>query len=180
MPTIRFETKLFKIHSWTILKLPLDASAKLPSRGQVMVKGTINDVPFRTALEPDGRRSHWFRVSSNLQKSAKVGASNAVTLAIESTKEWPEPIVPADWQTAIDANQQVQKQWTKITPMARWEWIRWIGSTAQPETRQRRIETSCSKLLAGERRPCCFNRSANCVPEVSKNGVLLEPSQTKK
>ena len=46
MPTIHFEAKLFTIGSWTILRLPENASAKLPSRGQTMVKGTINDFPF--------------------------------------------------------------------------------------------------------------------------------------
>jgi hypothetical protein len=33
MSTIRFEAKLFKIGSWTLLKLPKSASARLPSRG---------------------------------------------------------------------------------------------------------------------------------------------------
>jgi hypothetical protein len=33
MPAIHFKTKPFKIGSWTILKLPKAASAKLPSRG---------------------------------------------------------------------------------------------------------------------------------------------------
>jgi hypothetical protein len=59
--------------------------------------------------------------------------------------------------------------------MARWEWIRWIGATNNTETRQRRIEVALSKLSHGERRPCCFNRSMCCIPEVSQNGALLEP-----
>ena len=53
--TISFETELYKINSWTILRLPEDASAKLPSRGMTMVSGTMNGVPFKTMLEPDGR-----------------------------------------------------------------------------------------------------------------------------
>ena len=58
--TIRFSAKLFrpkateKIGSWTLLTLPKNASAKLPSRGMTMVEGTINGFPFRAALEPNG------------------------------------------------------------------------------------------------------------------------------
>ncbi len=58
MSTIRFEAKLFKIGSWTLLKLPKSASAKLPSRGMTMVEGTINGFRFQAALEPDGKGSH--------------------------------------------------------------------------------------------------------------------------
>jgi hypothetical protein len=175
MPAIRFETELFKIGSWTILRLPENASAKLPSRGQTMVKGTINDFHFQSALEPDGRGSHWFRVDRNMQKSAGVNAGDTVVLAIESTRDWPEPDVPADWQAALNAHPHVHALWQRITPMARWDWIRWIGSTKQPETRKRHIEVACSKLTAGMRRPCCFNRNVCCVPDVSKNGLLLGP-----
>ncbi len=173
--TIDFKTKLFNIDSWTILKLPQEASAKLPSRGQVMVKGTINDFPFQTPLEPDGNGSHWFRVDKNLQKSIGASEGDVVTLAIESTKEWPEPEVPADIKKALVENPKTKELWARITPMARWEWLRWIGSTKQAETRKHRIEAAESKLLRGERRPCCFNRSMCCIPDVSKNGVLLEP-----
>ena len=42
MSTIHFEATLFTINSWTILRLPENASAKLPSRGMTMVSGTIN------------------------------------------------------------------------------------------------------------------------------------------
>jgi hypothetical protein len=175
MSIIRFETKLFTIGSWTILKLPVDASAKLPSRGQVMVKGTLNGLQFQTALEPDGRGSHWFKISKDMQKTTRLGAGDTATLAIESTKVWPEPEVPVDLATVV-ADPQVQARWMHITPMARWEWIRWICSTKEAETRKRRIEVTRSKLMAGERRPCCFNRNVCCVPDVSKNGALLEPT----
>ncbi len=72
---------------------------------------------------------------------------------------------------------QVHKLWMDITPMARWDWIRWIRATKQPETRKRRIEVACSKLKAGTRRPCCFNRNLCTEPSVSNNGVLLEPRE---
>lgn len=175
--TIRFEAKLFKIGSWIILRLPKEASAKLPSRGMTMVKGTINGFRFQTALEPDGKGSHWFRIDETMQESTKADAGDTVTLTIEPTTEWPEPNVPEDLKTALMADPKVRALWMDITPMARWDWIRWIGATNNAETRKRRIEVTCSKLKAGERRPCCFNRSLCADPFVSKNGVLLEPTQ---
>ena len=174
MSAIKFKSKLTTINNWSIIKIPKDQSVKLPSRGQVMVKGILNNYAFQTALEPDGRGSHWLHVDKSMQKSAKIQSGDTVTLAIEATKEWTEPTIPADISTVLKSNEQLQKLWDRVTPMARWEWIRWITSTAQLDTRKRRIETARSKLLAGERRPCCFNRSMCYVPDVSKNGMLLE------
>lgn len=177
MPKINFETKLFEINSWTIVRLPQDTSAKLPSRGQVMVEGTINSFSFQTPLEPDGRGSHWFKVEKNLSKAANIVAGDTVVLVIEPSKKWPEPEIPADIQKALADDSQAQALWEKITPMARWEWIRWIRSTGREETRKKRIEVALSKMRNGERRPCCWNRNLSTEPSVSKNGALLEPTQ---
>lgn len=178
MPTIRFETALFNIGSWTILRLPEGASAQLPSRGQTMVKGTLNGLHIHTPLEPDGKMSHWFRIDKPMCEAAGIGEGDTVTLALEPTKEWLEPDVPADVQSALAATPEVYSLWQQITPMARWEWIRWIRSTGQAETRKRRIAVACSKLKSGERRPCCWNRNLCTEPSVSRNGVLLEARQT--
>ena len=171
---ISFKATLFKIGSWTVLRLPENASAKLPSRGMVMVQGAINGFRFQPALEPDGKGSHWFKVDKVMREAANVAAGDTVTLDIEPSKVWPEPEVPADLGSALAAAPQVHDLWMDITPKARWDWIRWIRSTQQPETRKRRIETALSKLKAGERRPCCFNRNVCTEPYVSKSGVLLE------
>ena len=49
--------------------------------------------------------------------------------------------------------------WSDITPNARRDWIHWITSAKQEETRARRIKNACSMLAAGKRRVCCFDRS---------------------
>lgn len=176
MSAISFKAKLFTINNWTIVQLPATASAKLPSRGMVMVKGTINDVDFQSGLEPDGRGSHWFKIDSALGKKIGAGAGDAVSLSIEPTKEWPEPNIPADIQKVLDNHKEAKNTWAKATPMAHWEWIRWIRSTGRDETRTKRIDVACDKLKKGERRPCCWNRNLSTEPHVSKNGILLEPN----
>ena len=61
-----------------------------------------------------------------------------------------------------------------ITPMARSEWVRWVNATKNPDTRERRVAVSLSKLSSGKRRPCCFNLAACTDPDfLSKNGQLV-------
>lgn len=175
MPII-FKAKLFKIKTWTILRLPADASVKLPARGQVMVQGSINGYKFTSPLEPDGKGSHWLRIDDTIQKAAKVKAGDTVMVKIDPVKDWPEPDVPEDIKRAIAADKKAKDTWDKGTPLAHWEWMRWIRSSGRDETRQKRIEVGCDKLKKGERRPCCWNRNLSTEPYVSKNGTLLDPT----
>lgn len=142
-----------------------------------MVEGTINGVPVRTPLEPDGKGSHWFALDQALLAATRSAVGDRVSITVSPTKDWPEPEVPSDLQQALDADSQAKAVWDDITPMARWDWIRWIRATKNPATRQRRIEVTFSKFQAQKRRPCCFNRTECTDPEVSKGGVLLEPAQ---
>lgn len=176
---IRFKTKLFKIKDWTILHLPNDASAQLPSRGMLMVKGEINGTPFKAVLEPDGNywpgkgSSHWFRVKEDLQKSAKIKAGDEVEVKLETTKEWIEPDVPEDVKKALKTSKKAEFLWGDITPMARWDWIRWVRAVQTDETREKHLQVMLDKLNKGMRRPCCFNRNLCSEPYVSKNWHLL-------
>jgi hypothetical protein len=184
MSEIHFETKLVKINSWTILRLPESASAELPSRGMIMVSGTLNGVPFKTLLEPDGRYasgqepSHWFRPGKALLAEASAKSGDTVQVSLEPSTEWIEPEVPEDFQQALAASPKAEALWHDITPLARWDWIRWIRAVKTPETRQKHIMVALDKLNKGKRRPCCFNRNMCSEPDVSHNWTLLEPKST--
>ena len=71
--------------------------------------------------------------------------------------EESEPRVPTDLRKALAAAPKAKAQWRDLTPIARRDFISWIDSAKQPETRRRRIERACSMLAAGKRRPCCYS-----------------------
>jgi hypothetical protein len=172
---IRFDATVHTIDKSTIVRLPEKASGKLSSRGQVAVQGTINGHRFHTVLEPDGNFGHWMRIDRKLQQTSALGAGDTAAVEIEPLKDWPEPKMPQDLETAVAAApQKIQDLWQEITPMARWEWVRWVNATQNPDTRQRRVEVSISKMKSGKRRPCCFNLAACTDPNLSKNGRLVE------
>lgn len=177
MSEIRFEAKLFTLGRLTLLRLPENASLALPSRGMVMVEGTIDDAPFQAALEPDGMGGHWLKFDEKLMETSGAKPGDTVALIIKPSTEWPDPEVPKDLASALAGDPQADATWVDITPKARWDWVRWINGTKKAETRKRRIEVARSKLRAGSRRPCCFNRNQCSDMEVSMNGVLLETTQ---
>ena len=170
---ILFDALVQTVDRWTILQLPESSSAELPSRGQVAVHGTIDGHAFKTVLEPDGRRGHWMRIDAALQKAAGLRAGKEARLEIRPTKDWPEPVVPQDLKEALAvAPNAIQQMWNEITPMARWEWVRWVNETKNPQTRKRRVEVAISKMNSGKRRPCCFDLSACTDPDLARSGKL--------
>ena len=67
-----------------------------------------------------------------------------------------EAKVPTDLSQALTVAAKAKAQWTDLTPIARRDFISWIDSAKQAETRTRRIARACSMLAAGKRRPCCY------------------------
>ena len=65
--------------------------------------------------------------------------------------------MPVDLRKALAAAPMAEAQWKDLTPIARRDFISWIDSAKQLETRRRRIEKACSMLAAGKRRPCCYS-----------------------
>lgn len=171
--TIAFQEKLSAIGPLQVIRIPLKWSKKLPSRGMVMIRGTINDIPFIAPLEPDGKGSHWLEVTPLLSKEAGIDIGETVSLKIEAVDEWIEPEIPESIMSVI-IESDVLEQWNSVTTKAKWEWLRWIRSTKNPETRKKRILVACSKLKEGDKRPCCFDTTRCTVNEVSKSGVLLD------
>lgn len=65
--------------------------------------------------------------------------------------------LPPDLQNTLTAAPQALKAWEDITPLARNEWICWVVTAKQAETRSRRIKRTTEQLIAGKRRPCCWS-----------------------
>jgi len=174
---ISFSADLSTIDDTTLVRLPKQASERLPSRGQVAVRTSLGAHDFETVVEPDGRGGHWIRVDDALKRAADVGPGDTAELTLEVSRDWPEPDVPDDLAAALaEAPAKIRAVWEDITPMARWEWVRWVQATSNPETRQRRVEVSISKMDNGKRRPCCFDLSSCTDPNLSKSGKLRDVS----
>jgi len=169
---IRFTGPLQRVGTRCIVRLPKAASLALPSRGQVAVHGTLNDHAFETVVEPDGLRGHWISIDDALGRALGLENADEVTAVLEPSKAWPEPQLPKDLGAALDDAPDLAETWPSLTPMARWEWVRWVSATRNPETRQRRVEVAISKMRDGKRRPCCFDLASCTDPELSRGGKL--------
>lgn len=170
---IKFESQIITIDSTILVKLPEEVSKKLPSRGMVMVTAIINSSEITLCLEPDGKFSHWFELDEHFLKSINKNIGDTLTMTISNLSEWIEPAIPEDFLKALQ-HEQILSLWDNLTAKAKWDWIRWFRFTKNPKTREKRIGIAISKLLANDKRPCCFDRSRCTITQVSNSGVLKD------
>ncbi len=64
---------------------------------------------------------------------------------------------PSNLNKILAANPKAHTIWKNLTPIAQRDFMSWINSAKQEETRKRRMESVPSRLLSGKRRPCCYN-----------------------
>lgn len=141
------------------LVLPPAASAKLPTRNALTVEGTINGHALRALLQPDGQKGHWLELTPAMLKGAGAKIDDLVSLEVAPSEREIEARVPADLRKALAAAPKAKQAWTGITPVARRDFIQWITTAKQAETRARRIANGCDMLAKGKRRVCCFDSS---------------------
>lgn len=67
-----------------------------------------------------------------------------------------ETTIPTDLRKVLTANQKAKAKWEDLTPIARRDFMSWIDSAKQPETRKHRVGSIPSRLASGKRRPCCY------------------------
>jgi uncharacterized protein YdeI (YjbR/CyaY-like superfamily) len=68
-----------------------------------------------------------------------------------------EAATPPELRQALAVTPAAEAAWADLTPIGRRDFVRWINTAKQAETRQRRIAVAIDKLTRGERRPCCYN-----------------------
>lgn len=123
------------------------------------MQGTIDGYAFQATLEPDGRLSHWLRLTQDMLDAAHAAIGDTVTFEIVPVEQEPEPELPADLREALDASPEAKAAWSETTTIARLDWIHWIVSAKQLKTRAKRIADACDMLASGKLRVCCFDPS---------------------
>lgn len=77
-------------------------------------------------------------------------------MAAQNTSPMAASPMPTDFRKALAAAPGARAAWGDLTPIARRDFISWIDSAKQAETRKKRIARACSMLEDGKRRPCCY------------------------
>jgi hypothetical protein len=140
-----FQSRLVKPEgtgTWTYAPVPAEIEKQIGERGLVKVKGTVNGIPIRSSLMPQGDGSHYIVVNKSIRDKAGVKAGDQVNLelSLDSAERRIEP--PDDLSEALKKNPPARSAFEKHSYSRRKEYIDYINESKKSETRSRRIEKS--------------------------------------
>jgi hypothetical protein len=131
-----------------------------PVDGAVEVGLALGDVPAKGRLLPsDGRQpgdrlTHRVMVRSAKDVDAELSGwlAQAYVNGAGKMARSAEVKTPADFAKALKSSPKASDTWDGSSASMRREWIMWIESAKQQETRERRLAQALAKLAAGKKR----------------------------
>ncbi len=155
MPAIEFDAKLIARgpkRAWVFLDFPVSASRKLPSRGRVAVRGTLNGFPLSLSAFPTGDGTHQIAVNKALQAGARAAPGDRVHVVLEVEPGPRRVSVPPDLKRALTTAAKARENFERLPYGNRKAYVDWITEAKRVETRQRRIRQALERLSKGKGR----------------------------
>lgn len=135
---------------WTILIMPFDVEQVFGTSGSVRVRGTLNGVPFRRSIHPRGDGRHFMMLNRQMREEAGMEVGEPVQVVLEQDTGERTVEVPPDLAKALDADAAIGEVYARLAHSRRFEFVRWLNQTKNPETRQRRIARILEMVAAGQ------------------------------
>jgi hypothetical protein len=148
----RFVSKLERppgIGKWTCVRIPRSVFEAFDAEGRVMVRGTIDGRPFKSAAIPAGDGTHLLVVSRAIRETLGVTLGDRVRVVIERDTEGRRVDLPADFRRVLWSQQAVRTNFEKLSYQRQKEYVEWIESARRGEARATRIEATRQRLLQG-------------------------------
>jgi len=133
--------------NWVVVKIPFDAAKLWGSRGQIRVKGEIEDFPFRGILFPAGDGTHYMIVNKTMQKGGRVRSGMEARFHLEPDTEERVSTVPVELDQILGKSKRLSKFFQSLTPYMRRWLTEHIAAAKSPETRVRRAQQVAEQLM---------------------------------
>jgi len=82
------------IGTWTYLDVPFDVEKIFGKKSRIQVKGTINNIPYRSTLLPHGDGTFYMVVNKTIRDQLGVRAGDSVSVEMSIDIEPREVLLP--------------------------------------------------------------------------------------
>jgi hypothetical protein len=132
--------------SWATLTVPFRVEEVFGTRTRVPVKGTLNGVPFRNSLMPNGDGTHYLVVNGSLRAVAGIEIGDTVDVVLQLDGKPKNLELPRELADAIDRDTDAKRCFENMPPSHQREYVEYVAEAKKPETRARRVEQTVAKL----------------------------------
>ena len=147
---MKFHTTLLKADkNATGIEIPSEVVESLGAGKRPPVRVTINGYTYRNTVAVMGG-VYMVGVSAEHRKGAGVAGGDAIEVEIELDTEPRVVTVPADFQAALDQNDDAKQTFDGLSYSNKSRHVLSIAEAKSAETRQRRIDKAISQLGTGK------------------------------
>ncbi len=150
----RFKTRLEgrgPTGSWTFLPIPFSVEAAFGTRARVAVTGTINGVPFRNSVMPEGDGTHAMMVRKSLREAAGIANGDRVDVVMRADTAPRKAELPPELRSALRGDVQAGAFFRTLSYSCQKEYATWVAEAKRPETRAMRVSRTIALLRARKR-----------------------------
>jgi uncharacterized protein YdeI (YjbR/CyaY-like superfamily) len=117
-------------------------------RGQIKVKGKINEFAFRTSLFPTADRNHFLLVNKCMQKEARAVEGSVAYFQIEHDNDERTITIPGDLKRILGKDRSLRRWYDGLNHSTRSDIAKWVTEPKSEEARVRRADQMGERLLS--------------------------------
>lgn len=114
--------------------------------GNLPVKGTINNHPFRSTLVPVRGGPHRLYINLEMRRGAGVGVGDTVEILLEHDPDPRVEPVPEILNLALEQDEAARAAWEALTPSGRREILLYLNSLKSQDAIRRNVEKVLRKI----------------------------------
>jgi len=127
--------------TFAAIDLPASVAKDLPLKDypRLRIKGAINDVPHKGAIQPKGKNKYYLMMSKRAMKTCGVSVGDRVTVGFEIDDQ-DAVDVPAELANALEQDDSAARIWRELTPGKQRGFCYMVDNAKRTKTRERRAQ----------------------------------------
>jgi len=133
--------------------IPFDVQEVYGTKGQVKVKATFNNHPYRGVIANMGTGCHIIGLRKDVREAIGKQVGDIINVTIEQDLEERIVEVPEELAKLFSKNKTAKTFYDSLSFTNRKEYAVWISSAKKEETKEKRLKDTLTKLLSGKKNP---------------------------
>jgi hypothetical protein len=131
--------------------IPPEVSREFGKRGNVHIKGSLNELPVRGTLVPVGGGRHRLYINGDMRKKTGTAVGDEIALCLEFDDRPRDLPVPPALRAALDAKPEARAVFDGLPPSRHHEFLAYLNYLKTPEALERNVKKVILKIK--EQRP---------------------------